>query len=221
MCEHLGLDDFSATDVLDVGCGVKMSSTLINEDVPMQRYVGIDVYGEMIDFLRDNVRDPRFAYHHVDLHNDLYNPQGERLTPATRLPVPEAGFDVIWLFSVFTHFVPDDFTAMLQVLRRHIRPSGRLFFSLYVNEETPGGHGFVDALAKLLRERPELMEGRRTPADEQSTPDFCDFSPTHPLRTALYSRAYATELVEGAGWEPLKLLDPGPYVQHSFVCAPR
>ena len=130
VCEQLGLSDLSESAVLDMGCGVKMTETLINEGLPIKRYVGIDVYGEMIDFLRSNVEDPRFEYFHVPLHNDLYNPAGERLTASTRLPVPIGGFDVIWLFSVFTHLAPDDFHAMLRVLRPHARDSGRLVFSL-------------------------------------------------------------------------------------------
>ena len=202
-----------------MGCGIKMTETLINEGLPIQRYVGIDVYGEMIDFLESNVEDPRFEYFHVPLHNELYNPTGERLTAATRLPAPVAEFDVIWLFSVFTHLAPDDFHAMLRVLRPHVRDSGRLVFSLYINEETSGGHGFVDSMARALRAKPELIERRRRPVDA-GVPRFHDLSPDHPLRTALYSEEYARELIEGTGWRVVKLLEPGPYVQHSFVCEP-
>jgi SAM-dependent methyltransferase len=172
----------------------------------------------MIDFLQSSVDDERFEFHHVDLHNELYNPGGERLTASTRLPVAREAFDLICLFSVFTHLAPDDFNAMLHVLREHVRPDGHLFFSLFVNEETEGGHGFVDSMVRAVRDRPELVERRRTTGTE--TPRFRDVFPAHPLRVALYSEDYARELMEGTGWRPVKLLPPDRYIQHSFLCVP-
>jgi SAM-dependent methyltransferase len=219
VCEQLGVPDLSGIDLLDMGCGVKMSAAVLNEHVPIGSYTGIDVFGEMVDFLQREVDDARFAYHHLDLHNELYNPDGEKLTAHTKLPVDEESFDLIWLFSVFTHLAPDDFAAMLRVLRRYVRPDGHLFFTLYINEETSGGHGFTDSMARRLRARPELMDRRRRPADE-AVPPFLDVSPDHPLRVALYSRELAEELVGDSGWVPVKSLDPDLYVQHSFLCRP-
>jgi SAM-dependent methyltransferase len=216
VCEQLGLPDLTGIDVLDMGCGVKMSAALLNEGLPIGSYTGIDVFGEMVEFLQREVDDERFEYHHLDLHNALYNPDGEKLTAHTKLPVPKEGFDLIWLFSVFTHLAPDDFANMLAVLRRYVRPDGHLFFTLYVDEETSGGHGFTDAVARKLRERPELDDQGRQPTNEP----FVDVFPNHPLRVALYSRELAEELVAASEWVPVKRLDPGPYVQHSFLCRP-
>jgi hypothetical protein len=50
MCEDLGLDDLGASDVLDFGCGVKFIQALVNCPQPVRRYVGVDVYREMIEF---------------------------------------------------------------------------------------------------------------------------------------------------------------------------
>jgi SAM-dependent methyltransferase len=73
-CESLGLVDLADCEVLDVGCGTKFTHAFLNHDIPVKRYVGVDVYREMIDFLRANVTDPRFEYHHVNVRNELYNP---------------------------------------------------------------------------------------------------------------------------------------------------
>jgi SAM-dependent methyltransferase len=219
VCEQLGVPDLAGFDVLDMGCGVKMSAALLNERLPIGSYTGIDVFGEMVEFLQREVDDERFAYHHLDLHNELYNPDGEKLTSGTKLPVEEEAFDLIWLFSVFTHLAPDDFASMLSALRRYVRPDGHLFFTLYVDEETSGGHGFTDAVARRLRERPELRDRRRRPESEALAP-FRDVFPDHPLRVALYSREFAEEHVAASEWVPVKRLDPGPYVQHSFLCRP-
>ena len=94
LCGH---EDLGELSVLDVGCGVKFSQVLMNEGLPVGRYVGVDVYRPMIDFLRDNVSDERFEFHHVDFRNERYNPEGTAITAESRLPVPESAFDVICL----------------------------------------------------------------------------------------------------------------------------
>src|SRR5438046_3211368 len=48
-----------------------------------------------------------------------------------QLPV-RGDYDVIWLFSVFTHLCPEDTDALFAILRRYVRPSGTLFFSAFI-----------------------------------------------------------------------------------------
>ena len=131
-CEVLGLADLSACDVLDVGCGVRFAQTIINRNVPIRSYTGIDVDEPLIRFLREEVHDPRFRFTRWDIHNPLYNPQAPRMTRESLLPV-EGEFDVIWLFSVFTHLPPDDADALLAIMRRHVRRDGRLLFSAFLD----------------------------------------------------------------------------------------
>ena len=78
MCDAIGLTDLSRTELLDVGCGTKFSEAFLNHDVPIKRYVGIDIYGEMIEFLQHEVDDPRFEYVHLDVRNELYHPTHRR-----------------------------------------------------------------------------------------------------------------------------------------------
>jgi hypothetical protein len=63
-CGLLGITDISHQGVLDDGCGTKFTDARVNHGLPIKRYVGVEVYGEMIEFLRENVSDPRFEYHH-------------------------------------------------------------------------------------------------------------------------------------------------------------
>ena len=58
LCRHFGLDGQGETEILDVGFGVKLTQAFLAFDLPVGAYVGIDVYGAMIDFLRTNVDDP-------------------------------------------------------------------------------------------------------------------------------------------------------------------
>lgn len=225
MCRNFGLADFGKTSVLDIGCGCKLVQAILEQDLPLGRYVGVDVFPDLIHFLQTNVADPRFSFHVSNSHNEMYNPHGEPLSPNTRLAVDEQSFDIICLFSVFTHLAPHDYVAMLQMLRRYIKPDGRIIFSLFVNEVTGTGLGHIDmyhdamAVANdqhLEPHRAALMDA----AKASSPPDFLDFYPTHPLKCAIYSREYALRLMENTGWEIESLNNPEQCIQHYMICKP-
>jgi SAM-dependent methyltransferase len=223
MCAQLGLEDLRNTAVLDMGCGVKLSKLFVSNAAPVERYVGLDVHRELIQFLQEHVTDPRFEYHHLDVRNDLYNPGGVPLEAGLQLPLdPGTTFDLICLFSVFTHLPPDDYHAMLKVLRRYVRPDGRLFFTLYVNELTPDGHGLIDGWVQNLGppDAVRTVVAERLAAGLPAAQPFVDLNPARPLEWAVYSREYAYELIEGTGWRVLGLFDPDAYMQHHFLCAP-
>jgi hypothetical protein len=226
MCQHLGLSDLGRTELLDFGCGVKFTQALINHSLPIKKYVGIDVDREMIDFLRANVHDPRFEYFHIDAGNDMYNPGGKVLSEQTELPIEGRSFDVICLFSVFTHLAPQDYRTILKLMRRHVKPDdGRLFYTLFIDERTDGGHGLMDKWADGLGRAPsqtvvDYME-KNPAASAGTTATFRDLDPSRPLKWALYSERYARELTEEAGWEIIELSPPDVYIQHHFICAPR
>lgn len=160
MAEHLGLANFSESRILDVGCGTRFTACMMNNNLPVKSYTGIDVDQEIIAFLQGNASniDPRFRFYHWDVHNALYNPAGIPLASQQHLPVEET-FDVIWLFSVFTHLDPQDSADMLRILRRHIAPDGKLIFTCRINNAVDG---FVDRMPEtpLLRAvySPALME---------------------------------------------------------------
>ena len=155
----------------------------------------------------------------------MYNPQGEPLSANTRLPLEEHSFDYICLFSVFTHLAPHDYTAMLQMLRRYIKPDGKIIYSLFVNELTQSGMGHVD---KYNKDWESADDNRLEPHREtfiaatkaKGPPDFLDFYPAQPLKCALYSREYALQLVENTGWKVQSLNDPEECIQHYMICRP-
>jgi SAM-dependent methyltransferase len=132
-------------DVLDIGCGVRFTQTFINRSIPIGSYTGIEIHPPIVDFLKKFVqsKDTRFRYAHLDVQNALYNPKGKlSLSQLDRLPIDKKQ-DQIWLFSVFTHLNPEDAKAMLRILRNHIRPSGMLLFSAFID---PDLDGFEDRL---------------------------------------------------------------------------
>ena len=127
MCSRTGRDDLGETALLDMGCGNKFVQAILTHDLPLKRYVGIDIHPGLIEFLRTNVNDERFSFYTSNDRNDMYNPTGEPLSDQSRLPVEEGSFDLICLFSVFTHLAPDDYSFMLKLLRRYIKPGGAIF----------------------------------------------------------------------------------------------
>jgi len=209
MSETLGLPGLAASELLDVGCGTKFTEAIHKYDIPIGSYTGIDVYKPMIDHLAQTTNDPRFTFHHMNTHNEMYNPEGQPLGADTQLPVGDQQFDIICLYSVFTHLAPHDYANMLHVLRPYIKETGKLIFSLFVDERSGTGYGLIEDIAA------------DSPGEWQpSGQPFRDAYPGKPLQWALYSREHAFELIEGTGWKVEELLMPNPYVQHHFVCTP-
>ena len=135
MCRRIGIADLAGLDVLDFGCGTRFADTLMNRDVPLRSYPGIDVHGEMIEFPAREATDPRLSFHRFDARNPLYNPDGTPMSAETLLPVGERRFDVICMFSAIIHQLPEDARMLFAILRRYVRPDGHLFFSAYVDDE--------------------------------------------------------------------------------------
>ena len=217
MCEKLGIADLANKRVLDMGCGNKFVQAILQSGQPIGHYVGIDIHAGLIAYLQENVTDNRFTFHTSDTKNDMYNPEGELLSEQSRLPVDEASFDIICLFSVFTHLAPDDYVLMLKLLRRYIKPDGKILFTLIVNETTKGGHGFMDKMAPYYA---KALSKEDIAVGLQGRRDFVDWMPDKPLWRAVYSREHAIRLVDDTGWEIESLNDPEPQNQHYMICKP-
>ena len=76
------------------------------------------------------------------LRNEMYNASAVPLEERAALPVSDQTFDVIWLFSVFTHLSQKDAQAMLSILRRVSRPHTSLLLRLH----RPEAHRFRGSL---------------------------------------------------------------------------
>jgi len=144
----LGWPDLADKDLLDVGCGVRFTQTIINRAVAIGSYTGVEIDASLVRYLSDHVADDRFAFHHWDVRNAMYNPGGEKLTTATRPPFLRGRrFDAIWLYSVLTHTAPQDSASLLRILRRHVKPGGALLFSAFVDDT-------IDTFEDRLKDQP-------------------------------------------------------------------
>jgi SAM-dependent methyltransferase len=148
--ELLGCSDLSGKDVLDIGCGARFTQTIINRELPIRSYAGIDIYEPLISWLSNNVQDSRFSFHYWHIYNAMYNTMGDKLTERARLPLPQdRKFDVIWMYSVITHTYPEDTECLLHILRRYIRQGGGLLFSAFIDNN-------IGAFEDRIKDQPLL-----------------------------------------------------------------
>lgn len=197
--------------------------TLLDNAHPLGRYVGIDVSEPVIGWLKEQVTDLRFEFHHLNAHNDLYNPNGTPLNEFPQLPTDLRAFDLICLFSVFTHLAPDDYVAMLHLLRRHVRPDGRLVFSAFLNDPDNPSLLTLALEAALASLDPAVVaQAEQAIANVPSGEDrrFVDEVPEQPLLVARYDKDFALELIEGTGWEVDSIDPPNEHIQFAIVCHP-
>jgi SAM-dependent methyltransferase len=129
MCQRIGISSLAGLDVLDFGCGSRFADAIVTRNVALKSYVGIDVYKEMIDFLAEHAKDPRLEFFHINAQNLAYNKEGVPLSADTVLPIGDRKFDIVCMYSVITHQIPDDAAVIFRLLRKQVKNDGRLFFS--------------------------------------------------------------------------------------------
>jgi len=139
LVEYCGLN--RASRVLDIGCGPgRLPLGILGALGSIRRYEGIDVDEQAIMWCRRWIepdhRDFRFT--HIDIHNDRYNPAGEvRLDDRFRFDFDDGSFDVIYLYSVFTHMTAQDMAIYLAEIRRLLAPDGGAFLTAYLEDDVP------------------------------------------------------------------------------------
>ena len=124
---------------------------------------------------------------------------------------------------MFTHLAPDDYVAMLRLLRRHVRPDGRLVFSVFLNDPEHASPIALAIGANLRSDDPAVVaQAEAAIARTQAAKDrgFVDEIPEKPLMQARYDKDFALELFDGTDWEVLAVYPPGRYIQHSMICRP-
>jgi len=116
--------------VLDIGCGIgRMARILVPVLRPPGSYDGFDIVLEGIQWCRERYAGTPapFGFHHADLRNAVYNPQGREAPESYRFPFADASFDLAVATSLFTHVLPGTAERYLAEAARVLVPGGRLF----------------------------------------------------------------------------------------------
>lgn len=120
--------------VLDIGCGngrmtLPLSDFLADEG----RYVGFDVSRSAIDYCRRRFAGrPNFAFHHLDIHNGVYNPKGRLAEDTVDFPVETSAITLAFATSVLTHLSMPTIRRYMAQTRRVLAPGGRALFTAFV-----------------------------------------------------------------------------------------
>ncbi len=132
--------------VLDIGCGIgRMARILVPVLRPPGSYDGFDVVLEGIEWCRGHYAGTPapFGFHHADLSNALYNPQGRKAPESYRFPFADASFDLAVATSLFTHVLPATAERYLAEAARVLVPGGRLFTTWLLLDCSGPPEGFV------------------------------------------------------------------------------
>jgi SAM-dependent methyltransferase len=146
--------------VLDIGCGVGRTAIPLLAYLTDGAYEGFDPHPESIEWCRREItsRNPGFGFTHLDMRNAAYNPNGAIAVEELVFPYPDDHFDVVFLYSVFTHLLPRHLDRYLSEIARVLKPGGRTLETFFLlNDDSRArlaGLDDPDAAALLSGEAP-------------------------------------------------------------------
>jgi SAM-dependent methyltransferase len=130
----------AGSNVLDIGSGIgRLAIPLTQLITPPGSYDGLEIVERGVRWCTTNItpRHPHFRFTHANIFNAEYNPGGIAKAAEYELPFADSSFDVVCLFSVFTHMLIADVEHYLAEISRVLRPGGRLAATfLILNEES-------------------------------------------------------------------------------------
>jgi ubiquinone/menaquinone biosynthesis C-methylase UbiE len=138
LVKHFGLSLKSS--VLDVGCGAgRLPIGILNRVGVINRYRGVDVNIKAVKWCHRNIskRYPSFQFVHLDVKNLRYNPNGKPLDAKFQLPFVDQEFNIIYLYSVFSHMTTEDIKLYLKEFHRVLTNTGKIFVTAFLEESSP------------------------------------------------------------------------------------
>jgi SAM-dependent methyltransferase len=125
--------------LVDIGCGQGRLAIGLIRDLPNARYLGLDVSARSIEWCTNNLekRHPSYQFRHIDLVNARYNPRGNALASAFRLPVTTGAAHIVYMWGVVTNMEPEHLGTYAQEIGRILRPGGKLFLTANVEASVP------------------------------------------------------------------------------------
>ena len=122
------------TDILDFGCGQgRFLNGLLHTKTPFKSYLGADISPNSVAWCCRNLS---YDHHQIgflwyNYANARYNAQGAR---KHFLPLADAGVDLIFASSVFTHLDQADTARIARALYQKLRPGGVLYRTAFLEQ---------------------------------------------------------------------------------------
>jgi len=138
--------------MLDIGCGYGRTAVALTKYLnSTAQYDGLDILSPSINWCNQRIHKEynNFNFHLHDDSNELYNKKSKTIT--TVLPFEANQFDHCFLFSVFTHMLPDDIDKYLLEIHRVLKSDGGCLISMFIYDdvsesnilESHNGHRFL------------------------------------------------------------------------------
>ncbi len=130
----------SSSRLLDVGCGVgRLAIGIIDRLGAIKAYRGVDVDPRYVEWCHKHIERayPTYQFIRVDVGNPRYNPGGPAVAGDFRHPFDDGSFEIIYLYSVFSHMAAEPVRIYLRDFRRLLASNGRLFFTAFAEEGVP------------------------------------------------------------------------------------
>lgn len=173
--------------LLDVGCGYGRLAYGLKEREFRGRYEGFDILSRQIGWLNQNFKaGEAYRFHHVNLHNERYNPHGHSL-PDVYFPLEKQAFDCMVALSVFTHMYEDDIIQYIRRIKDFLKDGG-LFIATFFRIH-PGfklGDTFPNSTFGLVK---------------QVSPNSFIASEDEPLWVIAYREAFLLSLFAREGFD--------------------
>lgn len=124
--------------VMDVGCGCGRTARFLVNNPHVQRFTGFDVFAPYVDWCNrffGELHPGRFAFRHVDVRTERYNPAGTLACADVHFPADDGDVDLVYAASLFTHLYPDDARAYAHEMRRVLASGGLAVASFHDRPE--------------------------------------------------------------------------------------
>jgi 2-polyprenyl-3-methyl-5-hydroxy-6-metoxy-1,4-benzoquinol methylase len=118
--------DWGKSQILDFGCNVGNFLNYAPDQIK-ENYTGVDINLSSIKVASHNHSDQKFI--HYDKWHVSFNPTGSKLINIT--DVINEKFDVIILYSVFTHSTISQTRQELNNLKAMLNPGGKILFTIW------------------------------------------------------------------------------------------
>ncbi|MGD0962236.1 MAG: class I SAM-dependent methyltransferase [Methylomonas sp.] len=125
-----------ASRILDIGCGQGRLANGLLRVVGEVNYVGMDVDQFSVNWCENHIgkQHGSFRFKYLDLYNERYNVNGQRITDNFQFDIESNSMDIIYLFSVFSHTIENDMRVYLKDFLRILNNDGKVFFTTFVEE---------------------------------------------------------------------------------------
>ena len=197
-CYRLWMPIEPTSHVLEIGCGIGRDAMALTDLLSSGgSYVGVDITRPSIEWCRAEItaRFPNFAFHHLDVTSDMYNPQGHQKAESMTLPLGDGSVDRVVLHSVFTHMFREPIAHYMREIRRCLADSGLVMASFFIVDRDTTVVSSTGSLAGPLQFRHHHPEATRIN------------DPKHPEAAVAFS---FDRIEEMAGDAHLKIIDVHP-----------